>query len=464
MTDQPTKLKVLEMFDKGHSGVYIARAVGVHPSTVSRIIKKHRSKEESAEGEATSNYVNQDSITFVYPKSDFINIPLNLDEGFIINQSLPKSSSTTAVSLDEDLVNQNIKLAKKVHKLQDLQRVERKSFREHSRVDNMVLALHEEMKAVLSLNSFTIVTKPHSEVETDPKLIVGAIQLSDIHFNELIEDLTSNSFNFEIASKRLHKLVRKAKTIFLANGVTDVALLMTGDLLNSDRRLDEIVNAATNRSRAVFLAVDIIQQIILDLNVHFKVTVASVAGNESRVGEHIHHTDFLAGDSYDIVIHNMLTYLFKGKEGINFIPVDNPLECVVNINGNNILMIHGNLHRGIARNPESEIEKIKSRYANNGVLIAYVIMGHIHCAQVSDLYARSSGLPGNNAYSERALNLSGRASQNIFLVHSNFGEIDGIKVDLQNVEDEPAYQFDKTLASYKKEKVQGTYVIQSVVI
>jgi hypothetical protein len=91
-------------------------------------------------------------------------------------------------------------------------------------------------------------------------------------------------------------------------------------------------------------------------------------------------------------------------------------------------------------------------------------MGHIHCAQVSDLYARSSGLPGSNAYSERALNLSGRASQNVYLVHNKFGEIDGIKIDLQNVDDEPMYNFDETLASYKTKKQQGTYVIQSVTI
>jgi predicted transcriptional regulator/predicted phosphodiesterase len=362
---------------------------------------------------------------------------------------------------DAEIVDENIKLAKKVFKLQDVQRVERKSFREHARVDNMILALHQGMKEVLDKNEFSR-TKLHEY--TASQAPVGIVQLSDVHFNELIDDLRDNEFNFEIASKRLHKLIRKAKPLFKANGVKEVALFLTGDLLNSDRRLDEITNAATNRSRAVFLAVDIIQQIIIDLNKDFNVTVASITGNESRVGEHVHFSDFLAGDSYDIVIHNMLTYLFKGHAGIKFVPVENPVEAVVNVNGNNILLVHGNLHKGMARNPESEIEKIKARYAIRGTLISYVLMGHIHCAQVSDLYARSSGLPGSNAYSERALNLSGRASQNVYLVHNKFGEIDGIKIDLQNVDDEPMYNFDETLASYKTKKQQGTYVIQSVTI
>lgn len=365
---------------------------------------------------------------------------------------------------DSEIVDQNIVLAKKVQKLQDIQRVERKSFREHSRVDNMILALHNGIKTTLDENKFHSVVKSHKLVKDSAP--VGIIQLSDIHFNEIVSDLDGNAFNFDIASKRLHKLVRKAKVLFKSNGIKQVALLMTGDLLNSDRRLDEITNAVTNRSRAIFLAVDIIHQIILDLNQDFKVTVASVAGNESRVGEHMHYADFLAGDSYDIVIHNMLTYMFRNsKEDITFIPVENPVEQVVNINGNNILMVHGNLHRGVARNPESEIEKLKARYAAKGVLVSYVIMGHIHCAQVSDLYGRSSGLPGSNSYSERALNLSGRASQNVYMVHSNFGEIDGVKIDLQNVDDELGYEFDTTLAPHKREKtLTGTYLIQSVVI
>jgi predicted phosphodiesterase len=362
---------------------------------------------------------------------------------------------------DEELIEENVRLAKRVFKLQDQNRVERKAFREHSRVDNMVLALHETMKNILQENSFHDMVFHEYEVGQAP---VGIIQLSDSHFNELVDDLDGNKFNFEIASQRLHKLIRKAKPLLQTNGVKEVVLCMTGDLMNSDRRLDEITSAATNRSRAIFLAVDIIQQVIRDLNLDFNVTVASVTGNESRVGEHVHFSDFLAGDSYDIVIHNMLTYLFKGVAGVNFIPVTNPLECVINVNGNNILLVHGHVHKNIARNPVDEVEKIKARYAARGILIAYVLMGHIHCAQVSDLYSRSSGLPGANTYSERGLNLSGRASQNVYLVHQNFGEIDGLKIDLQNVDVEPMYTFDETLASYTKKRPEGTVVIQSVII
>lgn len=424
----------------------IARLTGVSRSTVKRVIDRHEKAEADKYPKASVEVKRYPLAVEAFCQDDF--------ESFTVQQ--------VGQNADDDLIDENIRLAKKVQRLMDSNRVERKSFREHARIDNMITALHQEMKDILVNNNFSEFTLIHDANDFDAP--VGIVQLSDIHFNELIDDLADNAFNFEIASQRLYKLIRKAKPIFKAAGVVDVGLFMTGDLLNSDRRLDEITNAATNRSRAVFLAVDIIQQIIRDLNQEFNVTVASITGNESRVGEHVHFSDFLAGDSYDIVIHNMLTYLFKDAPGITFIPVENPVEQVVNIRGQHILLVHGNLHRGIARNPEVEIEKIKARYAQRGILISYVLMGHIHCAQVSDLYGRSSGLPGSNAYSERALNLNGRASQNIYIVHQKFGEIDGMKIDLQNVTGEPMYAFDKTLASYKKAKEKGTVVIQQVVI
>ena len=52
------------------------------------------------------------------------------------------------------------------------------------------------------------------------------------------------------------------------------------------------------------------QQAIKELTEHFNVTVSSITGNESRVGEFVHYSNFLAGDSYDCVIHNMLRVAF----------------------------------------------------------------------------------------------------------------------------------------------------------
>ena len=72
---------------------------------------------------------------------------------------------------------------------------------------------------------------------------------------------------------------------------------------------------------------------------------------------------------------------------------------------------------------------------------------------------------GANDYSERALNLSGRASQNCYIFYSN-GNRDGIKVDLQNTISE-GYNIDNSLASYNAKSAeklkQGETVFRIVV-
>lgn len=123
-------------------------------------------------------------------------------------------------------------------------------------------------------------------------------------------------------------------------GITNVLLAMSGDLLNSDRRLDELLSMATNRAKATFLAVDILQQVILDLNSNFNVSTCMVTGNESRVKQEWGWSKSLASDNYDYTIFKTLEYIFRDTD-INFIDGD-PTEMVVEVAGQNLLILHGN--------------------------------------------------------------------------------------------------------------------------
>ena len=148
--------------------------------------------------------------------------------------------------------------------------------------------------------------------------------------------------------------------------------------------------------------------------------------------------------------------------------MEQPLETVVDVAGKHILLIHGNGHGFASKtgNLESAYQKLKAKYSGLGVKIDYMLCGHIHSAYVSDWFARSSGLPGNNHYSEKALGLDGRASQNCLVIHKN-GNIDSIKVDLQNVDGVEGYLFDKTAAvlGYKlKQSDKGNIIIQKVIV
>ena len=236
---------------------------------------------------------------------------------------------------------------------------------------------------------------------------------------------------------------------------------LTGDLMNSDRRLDELLNQASNRAKATFLAVDIMQQVILDLNKRFNVSVANVVGNEGRANKELGWSNSVATDNYDYTIFTCLRYLFKESK-VHFIDGD-PSEIVINVAGQNLLMLHG--HGAVGAGVEKSINQICGRYSMKGVRIDYVIFGHVHSARVGDVFGRSSSMVGANDYSEKALNLGGRASQNAYVFYDN-GNRDGIKIDLQNV-DCKGYNIDKTLEAYNAKsakKSKKTETIFKVVV
>lgn len=342
-------------------------------------------------------------------------------------------------NVDEELIMENVKLSKQKQKFQDINRIERKSFRTNARLENAIEEYSKELIEVFGEHALTISTKRHKEsVEQN----VGVLQISDTHFNELV-NLPENKFDFTIAAKRLQKFIYNAKRIFRAYGVNHVMVCLTGDLLNSDRRLDELLQMATNRSNATFLAVEVLVNAILDINEDFNVTCASVSGNESRVsGKEVGWVTQVATDTYDTTIHNILSYIFKDKEGVEVI-LHSPLEKVVEIKGKNLLLIHGHQFRGKL---DSKLSDKIRQYAQKGIVIDFVIFGHLHEARIGDLYARSSSIVGANAYSENALGLTSKASQNVHIFTDT--DIHSMKVDLQNYDGYEGYPIQKELESY----------------
>ena len=357
---------------------------------------------------------------------------------------------------DFDLLKENVRLSKQKQSAQDLNRIERKSFREHARVENAVAEYTKKLFKIFDKNRLSTHTKKHTQ---DTKC-GGLIQFSDVHMNELI-DLEINQFDFQIASKRCKYFVSRATSFFKSQGVTNILMAMTGDLLNSDRRLDELLNMATNRAKATFLAVDIFQQVILDLNSNFNVSVAMVTGNESRVKKDWGWSKILASDNYDFTIFKTLEYLFKDTD-INFINGD-PTELVVEVAGQNVLMLHGN--GSIKKGLDTSVTQVMGRYSARGIKLDYLVFGHIHSARVSDRFSRSSSMCGSNEYSEKGLGLSGRASQNCYIFYEN-GNRDGIKVDLQNYTDD-MYDIDDSLSAYNAKSHdklnKGTTIFKVVV-
>jgi predicted phosphodiesterase len=329
---------------------------------------------------------------------------------------------------------------KQLQRKQDELRVVNKHFREQARVENALTALNEELVRQLSSEDFKTITYDHVDKE-GPVLIV---QVTDTHFNELV-NLPDNAYDFVIGGKRLQKYAHKIKKIAEAYKVSKIVVAFTGDIINSDRRLDEIMNMATNRSKAALLATQLLHQFLQDINRVANLSIVGVSGNESRIKDEYGMSALAMSDNYDFLIYNMLKLLFKDKKGIEFISGD-PVEQVINVNGSNILITHGTGFK----EGQGFMQQVFGKYAAKGILLDYAIFGHVHFTNITDIYSRSGSLVGNNTYSDRGLNLVTKASQVLHIIERD-GTIDNIKVGLQYINDYKGYKIENDENAYNSQ-------------
>lgn len=347
------------------------------------------------------------------------------------------------LSEDEEVSRELEKVRKKAQKLQDTNRIERKTWRSKTQYENAIEEYTNALVTILEKYQIKSTVKAKKRKKHVDK--TGVIHLSDHHWNELI-DMPCNKFDFFIGAKRLHKLADKAKQYFKSQGIENVIIACTGDLLNSDRRLDELLNMATNRAKATILVIQLLELFILDLAEDFHITLSGVVGNESRAKKDFEWSELTATDNYDFTIYHTLKLLFRKVPNIEF-DSGNSVEHVMEISGQNVLLIHGNQLKNTA-NLGFEYQKMRSKYISNyGIAIDFILSGHIHEAYISDTFARSSSLCGGNEFSDKALKLESRASQNLHTFYSD-GSRDSLKVDLQNVEGYSGYDFEYIADAY----------------
>lgn len=325
---------------------------------------------------------------------------------------------------DKEIIATNVRLAKQKQAAQDNNRISNKAFREHARIENALEAYNKELIKIIKNEGFKIKTFSHKNKGNVPSLLA---QLADWHLNELV-DLPTNKYDFYVAAKRLQQYAFDIIKIGLSYGVKNVIIAGSGDGINSDRRLDEKLSMASNRSKATQLAILLHEYFILHLNKYFNIDVAFVTGNESRATQELGWSELLASDNYDFTIFDTLKLLFRGKNGISFHQCG-ANEQVITSNGKNILLIHG--HQISVSNTQKSIQEIIGRYSTMGIIIHFVVFGHIHSAYLSDYFARSGSGVGSNSFSENALNYVSKASQNIHLLYPH-DRIDSMKIDLQN--------------------------------
>jgi len=326
-----------------------------------------------------------------------------------------------------------------IQKMKDKNRVANKNWRNDTRTINALVEVDNELKDVIKENKITF--RKAKKIEKGDSY--GILQLSDLHLNEQV-DFQFGRYDWDIASKRLHKHVEKAMVAFKANKVSNVVVVMTGDMINSDRRLDEVLTNATNRANTLFLASKLILQAIEHLNHEgYKVSVTYVAGNESRINLDIGISDILASDNFDTMIYHLLREL--SPPCITYVTPEKVVENVIGVGGCNILLLHG--HLGMKKSKKTtSAHQYMAKYSEIDVKIDYVMFGHIHQASITETYGRSGSLVGNNEYNINALNIYGKASQNYYIVKGK--EVNGTVNVLDDTVGYEGYGIEDDLKSY----------------
>lgn len=377
--------------------------------------------------------------------------------------SCNKCGKYTVQDVDIEILEENVKLAKGKQKQQDVNRIERKSFREFARLENALQGLGEAIKFELHENSKALSKVKIKPITKTKSGAVGVAHITDPHGNELI-NLPHNRFDFTFLSKRMRLYINESCDYFKFMGVSKVLLVLGGDLLNSDRRLDELLNAATNRAKASILMQHLIKQVILDIRARgFAVDIISVLGNEARIGKEMPFSEEGLSENYDFLIMANLKEMFEfaNIKGVNFLSVDK-VEEIANVNGQNWLISHDVTKY---TDKQTSTQSAVGRHSLQGRKIDYIIGGHVHATRITDYSSRGSSFSGSNSFNENGLNLAGRAAGTCYVVKDGRRFVNNI--DLQDVSKYEGYDVIDRLKAYHAksvEKLQVKQVIHQIVI
>ena len=362
---------------------------------------------------------------------------LTLDDLNLEDNELDKEELTTGL----------VKKSAQLQKVRDLKNQEVKIKREGERLYNI---LEERFTTLIdSLESVNLSNIKLPKIKNNKSEKYGILQLSDLHANEIIlpsETHNMNEYNFDILSKRLRKYILESINLFKTYNMTDIYLILTGDLLNSSRRLSEKLAQSTSLAKASLLLTFLIEQAILELRQKgFRIHVTSIVGNESRLSDFMESNEMTASENWDFLVFNSLRHLFKNVNGVEFIVPDNQIMSLVNMpNGFNFLITHGHTLKG---GMEKNIGRLLQNYNHRGIPVHAIFVGHQHNASIGDFASRSSSLCGANAYSSNDLMFLTRSSHNSYIVNEDLS-YHGMKFDLQNVEDVEGYNIAEELETY----------------
>lgn len=250
---------------------------------------------------------------------------------------------------------------------------------------------------------------------TDKQMIMA---LSDWHIGARVDNVNGNSYNIDIAKRRLKDYLDKAHQEALLNKPSHVFLYHGGDFIEGidmrkvNQSFDAEVDATTQIAVATRMMIDAVREVS---SWGIPTTVALVGGNHDRYTSN--KKDAIYNDN---IAYNVVDTLILIK-GYGIIPeyvdiVDNRTDIYraeTVVAGQNVMLIHGDTL------PSNDKPKIPMLIKDHPINL--VIYGHYHSSRFiqengSGFAIMVGSLMGNNTYSKQLLLPDSKPSQLIMFV------------------------------------------------
>lgn len=316
-----------------------------------------------------------------------------------------------------DLVKSDIR--SKNNKLRQLQRNLSKTV---EIAEDIKYYLREDIREIAKIKLERI------ENTSEYKLVVV---ISDWHIGYVINNYKGNSYNYEIAKKRLGKLLTEIKFNCMLYDVKNVVVCQVGDIVESTymRETQQAFECEFNMSEQVSKATKLLYEFVTTISEFTNVDLISIGGNHSRMSSKAANIE---GDNFNVIIRETIGMLIESSENkrIKLLDVDYIDDsCVFEVNGLRMKAIHG----------DNRVSDAKKLYDSESTIengrFDVIIRGHYHNfnvqSQNSGGYVITNGaLFGYNPYSAKVIACNTYAGQTLIVVGEN--EIEAIKnVNLQ---------------------------------
>lgn len=266
------------------------------------------------------------------------------------------------------------------------------------------------------------------ENTSEYKLIV---LISDWHIGYTINNYKGNSYNYNIAKRRLGKLLSEIKLVCMMYDIKNIIICQAGDAVENTymRETQQAFECEFSMSEQVSKAIKLLYEFSTSVSQFANVDLISLGGNHSRISSKAANIE---GDNFNVIIRETISMLIDASNNkrIRLLDVDYIDDsCIFEVNGLKVKAIHG----------DGRAVDSKKLYDSEATIederFDLILRGHFHNfnvqSQNSGGYVITNGcLFGYNPYSTRHISCNTYAGQTLIVIGDN--EIESIKnVNLQ---------------------------------